>query len=288
MCHANGARSVPFRSGYEWTDPAHVACRQPYVTAFPIRRLCAVDFAASDSLLTPANYATWPDLQMYPSMAAAVVSIYNVPELAAAGVTLVLSREALAGVYLGAITLWNDTAIATLNPGVALPGARIVVCVRLDKSGTTEILTRALTRISPAWAAAVGISPLPAWPAAAGVRKYAVTAGVAAAVYETPYSLGYAVLTEASSIGARVASMRNKAGNVVAPSIESVSYALMELGGAFDARFTADIADPASSFAWPIAGCVAAVTRKLTGARGHRGRARMRAMSVTRSKLLTD
>ena len=81
----------------------------------------------------------------YPTIAAAVVPIFNVPEISASSV-LTLSREALSGIFLGNVTLWSDPLIAATNPGLVLPPVRIFICVRLDKSGTTEILTRALSR----------------------------------------------------------------------------------------------------------------------------------------------
>lgn len=66
--------------------------------------------------------------------------------------------------------------------------------------------------------------------------------------------IGYAVLDEAQSAGLAVARLKNRAGQVVEASPESVEYAVMELGGRFDERYNADIVDPNSNLGWPIAG----------------------------------
>ena len=42
-----------------------------------------VDWAGSDSLLKDDEYSEYPDLQMYPTVAGAVVPVYNLPELEA-------------------------------------------------------------------------------------------------------------------------------------------------------------------------------------------------------------
>jgi phosphate transport system substrate-binding protein len=70
--------------------------------------------------------------------------------------TLKLTPEALAGIYLGTIKSWRDTAITKSNPGIILPDKPIVVARRSDGSGTTNIFTTYLMEVSPAWAKKVG------------------------------------------------------------------------------------------------------------------------------------
>src|SRR5581483_435844 len=102
-----------------------------------------VDFAGSDSLLTDAEYKAGADkgltLQMFPTVASAVVPIVNIPEIAK---TLTIDGPTLADIYLGKITKWNDPAIVKLNPDFTMPDKPITAVHRSDGSGTTEIFTK--------------------------------------------------------------------------------------------------------------------------------------------------
>lgn len=117
-----------------------------------------VDWAGSDSLLKDAEYAAYPDLQMYPAVAGAVVPIYNLgPE--AAGQDLILTPMMVSQMFRkcfnasrsdcieGSITHWNDSRIVALNPHLEpiLQGmGEVIPVVRFDKSGTTEIFKKSL------------------------------------------------------------------------------------------------------------------------------------------------
>ena len=81
-------------------------------------------------------------------MLGAVVPAYNVPGVSG---DLKFTPEVLAGIFLGKITNWNDTAIAKANPGVKLPDQTIIVVHRSDGSGTTYILIDYLSKVSPEW-----------------------------------------------------------------------------------------------------------------------------------------
>ncbi|KAK3288218.1 hypothetical protein CYMTET_4295, partial [Cymbomonas tetramitiformis] len=98
-----------------------------------------LDFAGSDAVLKEDEYVEYPDLQMYPTVAGAVVAIYNLGDAAEA--KLVLEPSTLSRIFRGAIYNWRDPEILLLNPGLAevLPNATIIVSVRQDQSGTTEI-----------------------------------------------------------------------------------------------------------------------------------------------------
>ena len=115
-----------------------------------------MDFAGSDSLLKSKQYENAPDLQMYPAVAAAVVPVYNIPELVAEKVTapLVLSREVLAKIFMGDVHSWDDPAIVDDQDSEAVKDVLenklvkkdITVVVRDDGSGTSEIFTKALSQ----------------------------------------------------------------------------------------------------------------------------------------------
>jgi len=217
-----------------------------------------VDFAGSDSLLKDEEYQAGGDLQMYPMLAGAVVPIYNLEGLTAEDPLLVLDRETLAGIYLAKITKWNDPAIAALNPGLAgkLPGAAISVAHRSDGSGTTEIFTKALAAFSPDWADSVGAGSSVEWPvdkAGNGVGGKG-NAGVAAAVQNTPNSIGYVELSYAVSNSITFAQIVNKAGSTVTANADSLQSAMADFAGSFDDKLTTNIVDGEGAGSWPIAG----------------------------------
>lgn len=220
-----------------------------------------VDFAGSDSLLNADQYTQGVDLQMYPMLAGAVVNIYNIKWAQAIpqGTTLpalVLDRQTLVDIYNAKIMKWNDPKIAALNPGLAgyLLDATITVVHRSDGSGTTEIFTKSLTSFSPDWTAG-GASSVE-WPvdkAGNGIGGKG-NQGVAAAVINTPNSIGYVELSYAKSNNMTIASMVNKAGNTVVANAASVEAAMTEFASAFNDKLTATIVDGSSNDAWPIAG----------------------------------
>jgi phosphate transport system substrate-binding protein len=226
-----------------------------------------VDYAGSDSTLSDQNYTDGKDLQMYPMLAGAVDVIYNLktakaiptPAAGATPVTLpalVLDRQTLVDIYNAKVTMWNDPKIVALNPGLVdyLPASKITVAHRSDGSGTTEIFTKSLTSFSPDWTAG-GASSVE-WPvdkAGNGVGGKG-NAGVAAAVLNTPNSIGYVEDSYAKSNGLSIAQMINQAGKTVKPSADSVNAAMTEFAGNFTDKFTNTIVDGKNPDVWPMAG----------------------------------
>ena len=218
-----------------------------------------VDFAGSDSLLGEEEYSAGGDLQMYPMLAGAVVPIYNIdlggmeePPM------LVLDRETLAGIYSATITSWDDPAIVALNPDLAdaLPSASITVAHRSDGSGTSEIFTKALAAFSQDWADTVGYGSSVEWPvdqAGNGIGGKG-NQGVAAAVQNTPNSIGYVELAYAVANKITFASMVNKSGNTVIASAETLQSAMADFAGSFTPELTTNIVDGEGADSWPIAG----------------------------------
>jgi phosphate transport system substrate-binding protein len=220
-----------------------------------------LDFAGSDSLLSDDQYTQGKDLQMYPTLAGAVVVIYNLSwakDFAkdAKVPALVLDRQTLVDIYNGKINKWNDPAIVALNPSLDgyLPDAAITVVHRSDGSGTTEIFTKALTSFSTNWTAG-GASSVE-WPvdkAGNGIGGKG-NQGVAAAVINTTNSLGYVELSYAIANNLSKASLVNKAGKVVVANAASVESAMTDFANAFDAKLNATIVDAAGEGSWPITG----------------------------------
>jgi len=131
-----------------------------------------VDFGASDMPMTDqALAASKVKLIHIPTVLGAVVPIFNVP-----GVNdLRFSPDVLADIYLAKITTWNDPRIAKDNPGVKLPGDKIIIVHRSDGSGTTFIWTDYLSKVSNDWKNGPGSVPRSTGPpasAAATMRAW--------------------------------------------------------------------------------------------------------------------
>ena len=215
-----------------------------------------VDFAGSDSLVSDAEYSAGKDLQMYPTIAGAVVVIYNIEGLAADAPTLVLDRATLVGIYNATIKKWNDPAIIALNPDLAasLPDQSITAVHRSDGSGTSEIFTNALKSFSTDWTAGAGSSI--EWPvdkAGNGVGGKG-NQGVAAAVQNTPNSLGYVELSYAVQNKIAFASLVNLSGKTVKADATSLQAAMADFADKFTDRLTATIVDGSGENSYPIAG----------------------------------
>ena len=213
-----------------------------------------IDFAGSDSLLKQAEYDANPTLQMFPTLAGAIVPIFNIKEVTG---TLVLNGQTLADIYLAQITKWNDPAIVQLNPGANLPDQPISAVHRSDGSGTTEIFTKFLAAVSEEWQNGPKAGSAIEWPvdkAGNGIGGKG-NPGVAAAVQNTPYSIGYVELSYAVANKIAYAEMINKAGQQVKADAESLASAMADFGDAFDARLTvSSISNGGSAKSWPIAG----------------------------------
>jgi phosphate transport system substrate-binding protein len=179
-----------------------------------------VDFAASDAPLTDTQRTAAPNVLHIPETAGAVTLAYNLPGISGG---LHLTGDVIAAIYNGTITNWNDAAIANLNTGTTLPNHSITPIYRAESSGTTNVFTSYLSVSSSSWAAAIGHSNSVSWPVGSGVQG---NAGVASTVDTTQYTIGYVELAYALQNGMTVASVKNPAGNFVAPSLASTSAAV--------------------------------------------------------------
>ncbi len=202
-----------------------------------------VDFGASDAPLTDEEWKKIPDVVHIPTVLGAVVVTYNVP---VGG--LRLTPDALAGIFLGKITRWNDPAIAAANPGEKLPDTAIAVMHRADGSGTTNIFTDYLSKVSPDWKQKVGMGKSVKWPTGLGGKG---NEGVTALVKQMPGAIGYVELAYAKQNKLPAAALRNRAGSFVLPSIESTSAAAA--GVELPPDFRVSVTDAAGKDSYPIA-----------------------------------
>ena len=214
-----------------------------------------VDFGASDSPMSDAELAKAKGGPIWhiPMTLGAVVVTYNLPGVKA---PLRLTGDVVADIYLGNIAKWNDGRIAALNPGVALPGADILVVHRSDGSGTSFIFTDYLSAVSPSWKAGPGKGKEVQWPVGLGAKG---NEGVAGQVSQMAGAIGYVELAYANQNRLAVASLRNAAGQFIAPSIKSVTEAAAGAAKGLPAKTDYRIsivnapgksAYPISSFTW--------------------------------------
>lgn len=210
-----------------------------------------VDFGASDGLMTQAQIdaaqANYGAILTIPMTAGAEAIIYNLTGITSG--QLKLTPAVLAAIYLGTITKWNDPAMVALNPTLALPNAAIATVHRSDSSGTTNIFTNYLDKVSPAWHTQVGTANSVNWPNGIGGSG---NAGVAGSVQQTPNSIGYVELAYAVSNNLPFAQLQNAAGNYVSPSVASATAAANGITLPDDTRvMITNSSDPA---AYPIVG----------------------------------
>ncbi len=217
-----------------------------------------LDFAASDAPLSDDQLKDFPPLVQVPATAGPVCIIYNLPNLNA---PLRLSAKTLAGIYGGTIISWQDPAIAKDNPGVKLPKAAVIVVHRSDGSGTTNILTNYLSKVSQDWSWKSGHGLSVTWPIGLGADG---SKGVLALVKQTPGTIGYLELSYAKEKGVPVASIQNQAGQFVAPSPASAAAAISAFSDALAKDVRTPIVDPPASAkdAYPISGLSFILIRK--------------------------
>jgi phosphate transport system substrate-binding protein len=205
-----------------------------------------VDFGATDGPMSDANLAKAHGKILHvPTVAGADVLAYNLP----GAPRLRLDGPAIADIFLGHITQWNDPRLTALNPGVALPKADILVVHRADGSGTTYIFADYLSSVSLEWAKRVGRGTAVQWPACLGAEG---NEGVTGQIKQMSGAIGCVELVYATQNHLPCASVKNAAGHFIAPSVQSVTEALSAATIPADFRFS--LVNPPAPEAYPIAG----------------------------------
>jgi phosphate transport system substrate-binding protein len=214
-----------------------------------IRQLQAgtVDFGASDMPLddTQLKEMGKPIIQ-FPTVLGSVVPAYNVPGVSG---EIKFTPEALAGIYLGHISKWNDKALTSANPGLKLPDQDIVVVHRSDGSGTTFVWTDYLSKVSPEWKSKVGSNTSVKWPVGLGGKG---NEGVAGVVQQQPGALGYVELIYALQNKITFGPVKNAAGAFVKASLDSTTAAAASVKN-MPADFRVSITNAAGKDVYPIA-----------------------------------
>ncbi len=252
----NGAGATfPYPIYSKWFDEYHKKFPQIQInyqsigSGGGIRQVLAgtVDFGATDGPMTDEQLGqAKTKILHFPTVLGADVPTYNVPSVRA---ELNFTPEALAGIFLGKVTKWNDPAIAGANRGVTLPAADIVVIHRSDGSGTTYIWTDYLSKVSEEWKARVGKGTSVNWPVGLGGKG---NEGVSGLVKQTPNSIGYVELIYAVQNNLPYGRVRNSSGSFVKADLASVTAAAAGAAKSMPDDFRVSITDPPGKNAYPV------------------------------------
>jgi len=179
-----------------------------------------VQFAGSDSPIPSAETANFKGKTVlyFPVVIGPITVSYNLSGVS----NLKLDGPVIAGLFDGTIKKWNDPKIAALNPGMTLPSTTVVIARRSDSSGTTANFSQFLVSAAPGvWK--LGTSSTIAWPATSQGGNG--NGGVAQIVKSTAGAVGYVDYSDAKASGLTYASVKNKDGQYVAPSVQSATTA---------------------------------------------------------------
>jgi phosphate transport system substrate-binding protein len=203
-------------------------------------------FAGSDSAIPAKEASKVPagkTVLYFPVQIGPIAMAYNLP-----GVTgLKLDATTLAGIFQGTIKTWDDPAIKALNPGMSLPSTTITLAVRSDSSGTTANFSQYLVdAAASAWK--LGTSSTITWPSTA--RAGDGGSAVAQIVKSTTGAIGYVDFSTATAAGLHAASIKNSAGDYVAPSSAAATAAASQV--TLKPNLTFSPADEPGATSYPI------------------------------------
>ncbi len=210
-----------------------------------------VDFGATDGPMNDEQIKAYQDkhgfaILHFPTVLGADVPTYNIPGV---DVELSFTQEAIAGIFLGTITKWNDPAITGSNKGVSLPANDIVVVHRSEGSGTTYIWTDYLSKISDEWKTKVGKGASVNWPVGLGGKG---NEGVTGTIKNTPNSIGYVELIYAIQNKMPYGRVKNSSGAFVKADLASVTAAAAAAVKSMPDDFRVSITDAPGKTAYPI------------------------------------
>ena len=203
-----------------------------------------LDFGASDAPLSDEQLQKASGVQHIPTVMGAVVIVWNLPGVQ----QLRIAPETLANIYLGKVTKWNDAALKKDNPTAKLPDTAITVAHRSDGSGTTNIFTDYLSKVSPDWKSGPGKGTSVNWPAGLGGKG---NEGVTGLVKQTEGAVGYVELAYANQNKLPTAELKSHDGQWVKASLESVSAAAAK--AAIPEDYRVSITDQPGDGAYPTA-----------------------------------
>ena len=204
----------------------------------------SVDFAGSDEPLSPKALEEHK-LFVFPTVVGAIAVVYNLEGVGDG--ELKLSREALAGIFEGKVTFWDDSVIAKDNASLKLPHLPIKVAVRSDGSGTTYNFTYFLHRIDPAFP----VSQKPSWQIEKPLEA-ASNAEMWVQIRESKNTIGYIEYSYKKRLHMTAAQVENRAGNFVKANLTSIEEALKHARWSQENYYYTEITDPDGAASYPI------------------------------------
>ena len=206
-----------------------------------------VTFGASDMPLT-AEQLDKNGMIQFPTVMGGVVPVVNLDGIKPG--EIVLDSNALANIYLGKITKWNDPALTKLNPSVKLPNQAIAVVHRSDGSGTTFVFTEYLSKVNPAFKSTVGSNTSVQWPVGLGGKG---NEGVAGSVANTKGAIGYVEYAYVKQNKMTYTKMINRDGKAVDPGSAAVQSAAAGADWAGTPGMAVIITNAPGALSWPMA-----------------------------------
>ncbi len=207
-----------------------------------------VTFGASDMPLQPEDLES-AGLIQFPMIIGGVVPVVNIPGVSPGQIEL--DGPTIAAIYMGRITQWNDPKIKALNPSLNLPNLAIAPVYRSDGSGTNFLFTNYLSKVDSQFADQIGANTSVQWPAGIGAKG---NEGVANMASQTSGAIGYVEYAYAKQNHMTYARIKNQAGKVVAPSIETFQAAAGNADWAGADHYHLILTDQPGDESWPITG----------------------------------
>jgi ABC-type phosphate transport system substrate-binding protein len=172
-----------------------------------------------------------------PDTAGGTTFMYNLKIGNTRVTNLRLSGKAIAGIFTGVITNWNNPIIQRDNPGLTMPNLRITPVVRSDGSGATAEFTEWMlatqTSYWDAYCRKVGRSPCTqtsAYPVVNGMVGQSGDLGVSGYVsqQQADGAIGYVEFSYAKATGFPVALVLNAAHYYTEPTAQNVAVSLLK------------------------------------------------------------
>ncbi|MGB7755968.1 MAG: phosphate ABC transporter substrate-binding protein PstS [Salinisphaera sp.] len=184
-----------------------------------------VQMGSSDAYLSGAQMKKHPNMLNIPVAISSQMVNYNVP--GDNDKNLKLSGPVLAAIYSGKIRYWDNKKIEAMNAGVDLPHKAIVPLHRADGSGDTFLFTQFLHKSAGhSWTPGYGTTV--SWPNVQGAIGATGNSGMVTALQNNPYAIAYIGVSykdQTDKAGLGEAKLKNKSGNYVLPTTETVPAA---------------------------------------------------------------
>jgi phosphate transport system substrate-binding protein len=185
-------------------------------------------------------------LTLVPTVLVAIVPIYNLPGVSG---EVRFSGEALAEIYLGKISKWNDAALARVNPTLNLPNVAIKVVYRPAGKGSNFIFSDYLSKVSPAFRTSVGRSASPKWPVGVAAER---SSDMADKVKSETGSIGYVELSYAIKARIDYGAVQNASGHYVKASRDSLLAACTALLKSVPDNFSVSLTNAPGENSYPL------------------------------------